>query len=160
VEWASLIKSLDVPLINVAIRDVSESSRSSPSPMQPNPKPGFSDENNCHELMLTWIIMWLPTWMMMWQPTWMTRGSLRGWHVAPMWMMMWHLCGRWHGTYVDDDVAPMWTMTWHLHGWWRVTYVDDDVTIIAAQPAHKKSGPQFFQTILNYNSRTWSPIPM
>jgi hypothetical protein len=37
VEWVSLIKSLDVPLINVAIHDVSESSRSSPRPMQPNP---------------------------------------------------------------------------------------------------------------------------
>jgi hypothetical protein len=32
-----LIKSLDVPLINVAIRDVSKSSRSSPRPMQPSP---------------------------------------------------------------------------------------------------------------------------
>jgi hypothetical protein len=80
------------------------------------------------------------------QPTWMTHGSLHKW---------------WRGTYVDDDdVAPMLTMTWHLHGRWHVTYVDDDVTIIAALPAHKKSGPQFFQTISNYNSRTWSPIPM
>jgi hypothetical protein len=58
--------------------------------MQPNPKPGFSDENNRHELLLTWIIMWLPTWMLMWLPTWMTHGSLRGRHVA---------------SYVDDDVA-------------------------------------------------------
>jgi hypothetical protein len=32
-----LIKSLDVLLINVAIRDVSESSGSNPRPMQPNP---------------------------------------------------------------------------------------------------------------------------
>jgi hypothetical protein len=32
-----LIKSLDVPLINVAICDVSESSRSSSRPVQPNP---------------------------------------------------------------------------------------------------------------------------
>jgi hypothetical protein len=91
-----LIKPLDVLLINVAIRDVSESSRSSPRPMQPNPKSSFSDENNRHRLLLTRIITWLPTWTVAadldadvtadvaanvddtWQPAWMTRGSLHG----------------------------------------------------------------------------------
>jgi hypothetical protein len=50
VEWASLIKSLDVPLINVAICDVSESSRSSPRPMQPNPWLTIRDK-----IKLSWI---------------------------------------------------------------------------------------------------------
>jgi hypothetical protein len=39
-----LIKSPDVPLINVAICDVFESSRSSPRPMKPNPWPTIHDK--------------------------------------------------------------------------------------------------------------------
>jgi hypothetical protein len=97
VEWVSLIKSLDVPLINIAIRDVSESSRSSPRPMQPNPKPGFSDENNRHELLLTWIISGCQ------HGCWC--GCLRGWYMA---------------AYVDDTWHPTWTMTWHLT--WMMTW--------------------------------------
>jgi hypothetical protein len=76
----SLIKSLDVPLINVAICDVSESSRSSPRPMQPNPWLTVRDK-----IKSSWIVADMDHYADIavdmvdtWLPTWMSRGCLRG----------------------------------------------------------------------------------
>jgi hypothetical protein len=125
VKWASLIKSLDVPLINVTIRDVSGPSRSSPRPMQPNPKPSFSDENNRYGC------CW--------------HGSLRA-----CWFGRW--CERHVTAYVDDTWQPMWTTHGSLRGWWRgslrgnndmAAYVDNnDVAAYMAMMMWKPTWPR------------------
>jgi hypothetical protein len=63
----SLIKSLDVPLINVAIRDVFESSRSSLRPMQPNPWLTIRDKIKLSRIAADLDDDLVPTWMMTWR---------------------------------------------------------------------------------------------
>jgi hypothetical protein len=100
-----LIKSLDVPLINVAIRDVSESSRSSPRPMQPNPWLTIRDK---------------------------IKSSRIATHMAAVASYVDDDVASYVdddvasyvdddvASYVDDDVASTWTMMWHPT--WTMTW--------------------------------------